>query len=176
MLFYQLDFVLFVVVLFVLYFFIKTREWQNLLLCVASFVFYGFYSIEYAFLLFITCFVNYHVAKFIFFTKYKKTLLVTGLSFNLLLLCYYKYISFLIDIERFDYAYDLLEEAEHHSDSIEFVYCRVACLFFWGQRKAALNLLAYALEENFDMHISLFDLFPNLEEEPSIVAMIANAK
>lgn len=83
-----------------------------------------------------------------------------------------QYVSFLIDIEEYEEAYQMLEEADKHCASIELLYCKVACLFYWGQRKEAANLLLFALEEDFEMHTSLFELFPDLENEPEILAVI----
>ena len=82
------------------------------------------------------------------------------------------YISFLIDIDAFDEAFEAIEIAQENTDASELLYCKVACLHFSGKHKAALEMLAFALSEDYDLHQSMFDLFPDLGEVAAIHAMI----
>jgi tetratricopeptide (TPR) repeat protein len=86
------------------------------------------------------------------------------------------YISFLIDTESFADAYDAIEVAQENVDSTELLYCKVACYHMNGKHKAALEMLHFALTEDYKMHESLFDLFPDLEEVSALKKMIAEFK
>lgn len=85
-----------------------------------------------------------------------------------------QYVSFLLEIGEFDSALEVLMEADEFINGTELLYCKVACLFLIGQRKEALNLLHLALEDNYNMHYSLFQLMPDLEYDPQILAAIAS--
>jgi tetratricopeptide (TPR) repeat protein len=82
------------------------------------------------------------------------------------------YISFLIDIDAFDEAFKAIEIAQENTDATELLYCKVACLQFSGKHKSALEMLAFALDEDYEMHQSMFDLFPELGEVAAIHSMI----
>lgn len=82
------------------------------------------------------------------------------------------YISFLIDIEAYEEAYEAIEIAQENLDANEILYCKVACLYLSGKHKAALEMLAFALVEDYDMHLSMFELFPELTEVSVIQLMI----
>jgi hypothetical protein len=86
------------------------------------------------------------------------------------------YISFLIDTESFADAYDAIEVAQENVDSTELLYCKVACYHMNGKHKAALEMLHFALTEDYKMHESLFELFPDLEEVLALKKMIAEFK
>lgn len=86
------------------------------------------------------------------------------------------YVSFLIETRSFETAFDSIEIAQDNCDADELLYCKVACLYFSGQHKAALEMLAFALTENAAMSQSLFDLFPALSEISAIQLMIEDFK
>lgn len=83
-----------------------------------------------------------------------------------------KYGFFLMEMERFEDAADLFDEAEIHSVDTAFLYCKSVCLFRMARRQEALFLLGDALGENFDMHDSLFDLMPGLMNDSDVQAII----
>ncbi|MFT5833490.1 MAG: tetratricopeptide (TPR) repeat protein [Cognaticolwellia sp.] len=82
------------------------------------------------------------------------------------------YVSFLIDIESFEEAYNAIEAAQENIDATELLYCKVACLHLNGKHKASLEMLAFALSEDYTMHESLFELFPELEKVSALRLMI----
>lgn len=84
-----------------------------------------------------------------------------------------KYGFFLMEMEQYETAADLFDEAEINAVDTAFLYCKSVCLFRMGQRKEALYLLGDALEENYEMHDSLFDLMPGLINDTEIQAIIA---
>ncbi len=84
-----------------------------------------------------------------------------------------QYASFLMEMDQKEKALQILDEAEEYAVGTELLYCRVACLFALGERKEALFLLGDALDEDFSMHDSLFQLLPKLEEDTDIQAIIA---
>ena len=82
------------------------------------------------------------------------------------------YVSFLIDIEAFEEAYEAIEIAQENTDATEMLYCKVACLYLSGKHKSAMEMLAFALIEDYKMHESLFELFPELAEVSVFQLMI----
>lgn len=101
MLFNSWEFVVFFIAVFTLYWLLnKKLKIQNLLLLVASYVFYGWWDWRFLFLLFLNSLVNYILGKYIFTAKdekKKKKLLYAALIFNLGLLGFFKYFNFFID-------------------------------------------------------------------------------
>lgn len=82
------------------------------------------------------------------------------------------FISFLIDIAAFEEAFEAIEIAQENTDATELLYCKVACLYLSGKHKSALEMLAFALIEDYKMHQSMFELFPELLEVSVIQLMI----
>jgi alginate O-acetyltransferase complex protein AlgI len=101
MIFNSIPYLLFLPVIFILYWFVfKKLSYQNLLLLVASYFFYGWW--DYRFLLLITgsTLVDYAIALTIYRNqnkKWRKVLLFCSIAFNLLLLGYFKYLNFFIE-------------------------------------------------------------------------------
>jgi tetratricopeptide (TPR) repeat protein len=86
------------------------------------------------------------------------------------------YVSFLIETESFETAFDSIEIAQDNCDASELLYCKVACLYFSGKHQAALEMLAFALTENAEMSESLFNLFPEMSEVAAIQLLIEEYK
>ncbi len=82
--------------------------------------------------------------------------------------------AFMIESGRCDQALQILEEGMLAAPSAEINYCRIACLFAAGRRSAALYWLSEALEEEYDMHTTLFELLPGLQHDQNVQSMIAN--
>jgi alginate O-acetyltransferase complex protein AlgI len=102
MLFNSLQFSLFLLIVFFLYWlvFYKTVNRQNLLLLLASLFFYGWADYRFLFLLIISILVNYYIGLAIFDTNKetnKKRLLWVGLVFNIGVLGYFKYYNFFFE-------------------------------------------------------------------------------
>lgn len=85
-----------------------------------------------------------------------------------------QYTGFLIESDRVEEALDVLQEAEDYSTGAELLYCRIACLFALGRRQEALYWLGEALEEDYDMHESLFEVLPSLRNDPDVIQVISS--
>ena len=102
MLFNSLDFALFLPVVFVLYWFVTNRslKWQNVLIVVASYVFYAWWDYRFLGLIIMSTFLDYGVARLLakqIHSKKRKLLLLISLLFNLGLLAFFKYFNFFVD-------------------------------------------------------------------------------
>ena len=82
--------------------------------------------------------------------------------------------TFLMENGRPGEAMEVLEAGMEAVPGTEIQYCRIACLFATGQRNAALYWLGEALQEDFGMHHSLFELMPDLQADAEVMAMIKN--
>jgi len=103
MLFNSLEFVLFLVVLVPLYFALKTRNLQHLILLIASLFFYGYWNIPYIALMVASAFSAAILAQQVEKAKSyrrKKWLLVSGVTINLIILGVFKYYDFFVGMIR----------------------------------------------------------------------------
>ncbi|WP_242155147.1 MBOAT family O-acyltransferase [Aestuariivivens sediminis] len=102
MLFNSLAFALFLPLVFLLYWFVfnNSLKWQNLLIVVASYVFYGWWDYRFLILIAFSTVVDYVVGKQMeAITKTTKRKLLLGISLvcNLGLLGFFKYYNFFVD-------------------------------------------------------------------------------
>jgi D-alanyl-lipoteichoic acid acyltransferase DltB (MBOAT superfamily) len=101
MLFNSLEFGVFLVVVFVLYWFVfnKTLKRQNLFLLTASYFFYGWWDWRFLILIFISSCTDYWVGNAIYRSdgRRKKWLLYVSLIINIGMLGFFKYYNFFID-------------------------------------------------------------------------------
>lgn len=102
MLFNSLAFFIFLPVVFILYWFVfnKSLRWQNMLIVVASYLFYGWWDWRFLGLILFSTVVDYLVALQMVKTnepKYRKYYLMLSLFVNLGLLGFFKYYHFFID-------------------------------------------------------------------------------
>ena len=102
MLFNSLDFFIFLPIVFLLYWFVtqKNLKAQNVLLLVASYVFYGWWDYRFLSLIAVSTVVDYYVGLNVnkATNKPAKTRwLWISILFNLGLLCFFKYFNFFID-------------------------------------------------------------------------------
>jgi len=102
MLFNSLSFLLFFVLVFFLYWFIfkNNRKYQNCLLLVSSYIFYGWWDWRFLSLIIISTLVDFYVGKTlgkIAKSKQRKLLLLLSLSVNIGLLGFFKYYNFFIE-------------------------------------------------------------------------------
>lgn len=102
MLFNSIDFALFLPLVFVLYWFAFGRSFyrQNVLLAIASYVFYGWWDWRFLFLLAFSTFLDYYSGKKIHFSsseKARKIWLVLSIAINLGFLGFFKYYNFFIE-------------------------------------------------------------------------------
>lgn len=102
MLFNSINFILFLPVVFLLYWFVfpKTKTSQNLLLVVASFIFYMFWDWRFSLLLLFSVIFNYYCAIFIESSE-KQKMRLFYLRFcvviNIAVLGFFKYYNFFVD-------------------------------------------------------------------------------
>ncbi len=80
--------------------------------------------------------------------------------------------AFLWETGRGEAALKVLDEAEDHAVDGELIFARIACLFYLGRRQEAAYWLVDALEEAYEAHAILFQLIPELQEDPLITSII----
>ena len=102
MLFNSLDFVVFLPLVFVLYWFVTKRSLrlQNILIVIASYVFYAWWDYRFLALIALSTIVDFFVAKQLNAVSAKRTrklLLLVSIIFNLGLLAFFKYFNFFIE-------------------------------------------------------------------------------
>lgn len=102
MLFNSYEFALFLPTVFVLYWFLAKNNIprQNIILLVASYVFYGWWDFRFLFLLMFSTFLDYYTGLKIFHAdsrQTKKIWLIISVSVNLGFLGFFKYYNFFID-------------------------------------------------------------------------------
>lgn len=102
MLFTKLEFAFFLPVVFVVnWLVLKERlKAQNVFLLIASYVFYGWWDPRLLLLLFTVSIINYGIGLGLnmpYISRFRKSLLITGIVFNLGLLGFFKYFNFFIE-------------------------------------------------------------------------------
>jgi len=98
--FISIQFILFVPIVFLLYWFAagSNVKLQNIVLLFASYVFYAWWDYKFLFLLFFVSFCNYLIGIRIGSNKRKKNIwLVLGLCINITTLVFFKYYNFFIE-------------------------------------------------------------------------------
>ena len=111
MLFNSIEFAIFIPIVFLLYWFVtnKNLKLQNILLLIASYVFYGWWDWRFLSLIIFSSFVDYYVGIGLAKTdnqKKRKFLLLTSIIVNLGFLGYFKYFNFFA--QSFSDAFTLL--------------------------------------------------------------------
>ena len=111
MLFNSIEFSLFLPTIFFLYWFVfnKNLKYQNSLILVSSYVFYGWWDYRFLSLIFLSTIIDYVIGLNIFnqsSKKKQKLLLWVSILFNLSVLGFFKYYNFFIDswVELFSTA------------------------------------------------------------------------
>jgi D-alanyl-lipoteichoic acid acyltransferase DltB (MBOAT superfamily) len=102
MFFNSVDFAVFLPIVFFLYWFItnKNIKFQNILIVVSSYVFYGWWDWRFLFLIIFSTFTDYLVGVFLSKTenrKKRKILLLASIIVNISLLGFFKYYNFFVD-------------------------------------------------------------------------------
>lgn len=101
MTFVQVEFISFLAVVFVTYWALPRRSWQNMLLVVASCVFYGWVHPWFLILLFTSATVDYVAARFIEDNPtQRRALLAISITTNLGMLGFFKYYNFFVENVR----------------------------------------------------------------------------
>lgn len=99
MLFNSIEFALFLVIVYVLYWMLKdSRRWQNNLLLLVSYIFYGWWDWRFVFLLMLSTIIDYSFGLLIYNTESRKKLyLWLSIFNNLAVLFFFKYFNFFAD-------------------------------------------------------------------------------
>ncbi|WP_299385062.1 MBOAT family protein [uncultured Lacinutrix sp.] len=102
MLFNSLDFAIFLPIVFMLYWFVanKNYKYQNIVLLIASYIFYGFWDWRFLLLIVFSTVLDYFLGLELFKEinqKKRKALLLTSVFVNLGFLGFFKYYNFFID-------------------------------------------------------------------------------
>ncbi|NRA94499.1 MAG: MBOAT family protein, partial [Psychroserpens sp.] len=102
MLFNSIDFAFFLPIVFLLYWFVvhKNLAWQNILLVIVSYVFYGWWDWRFLSLILFSTLVDYFIGLRMQKTERKsirKYLLWTSIAVNIGLLMFFKYYNFFVD-------------------------------------------------------------------------------
>lgn len=100
MLFNSIDFFVFFISFFFVYWFIPTQKGQNICLLISSYFFYGFWDWRFLYLILFSTTTDFFIAQFIFSSKteFKRKLgLYMSLGANLGVLFFFKYFNFFID-------------------------------------------------------------------------------
>lgn len=100
--FNSLEFGLFFAIFFVLYWFVTQRNlrWQNILIVVASYLFYGWWDWRFLFLIFTSSLVDFLIGRQLERSqddRKRKWLLYASLAVNLGILGFFKYFNFFLD-------------------------------------------------------------------------------
>lgn len=102
MLFNSIDFAFFLPIVFILYWtvFNRSLKVQNLLIVIASYVFYGWWSRRFLFLIFLSTLIDYLIGLGLLNQQNqikRKILVCISIFANLGILCFYKYYNFFIN-------------------------------------------------------------------------------
>ena len=100
MLFNSFEFICFFPIVFILYWLLKKSQYQNILLTVASYVFYGWWDWRFLFLIAFSSILDYTLALGIHrstILKSRKLLLTASIIANIGILGFFKYFNFFID-------------------------------------------------------------------------------
>ena len=102
MLFNSIEFAVFLLIVFILYWFVfqKSLKWQNLFIVITSYIFYGWWDWRFLFLIFFSTVQDYCIAYWIEkenSQKKRKLLLSISIITNLGFLGFFKYYNFFID-------------------------------------------------------------------------------
>jgi len=102
MLFHSIDFAIFLPIVFILYWFVfKRRRWQNLLIVMASYLFYGWWDWRFLLLIAVTSISSFSCGILIerhdTNKKIQRAISAFNIILNLLILCFFKYFNFFIE-------------------------------------------------------------------------------
>ena len=95
MVFSSISFLYYFLPIVLLFYFIVPSRFRNLVLLIFSLIFYFYGEPKYIWVLILSCLINY-IFGLIMQKHRKKIYLIMAITFNLLLLCYFKYINFFI--------------------------------------------------------------------------------
>ena len=166
MLFNSYEFIfIFLPIVFIVYFFVlknSERKYKMFWLVLASLFFYGFWNPKYLILILFSIVINYCLNKFMYkFPSLKKSILIIGILFNVLLLGYYKYTNFLVDNVNLVFGTNI---------AIEQIILPLAISFFTFEQIAFIidSYKGETKEYSFAKHILFVSYFPKLIAGPIV--------
>lgn len=138
----------------------KLYNLTGLVLSVGSLVFYGYWSIKYLGLLLVSIIVNYFIGNIL--KDYKnKALLTVGVLFNLLILGYYKYFNFFLEVANL---------ISPHSFNLSALILPLAISFYTFQQVAYLfdSYKGIVKNNKFIEYLFFVCFFPQLIAGPIV--------
>jgi D-alanyl-lipoteichoic acid acyltransferase DltB (MBOAT superfamily) len=165
--FVQIEFVWFMLLVFVLHYAARTKTWQNLLLVVASYVFYGWIHPWFCLLLLTSSVIDFFAAQGMQKAEQGKKKWWLALSFagNLGMLGYFKYMNWFVD----SVIYSLNTLGIEHSVAALNIYLPVGISFFTFQTMSyTIDIYRGQLEarKNFIDYMVFVSFFPQLVAGP----------
>ncbi len=102
MLFNSFDFIIYLPIVFLLYWFVfRNRRWQNLLVVIASYVFYGWWDWRFLFLIAFTSLCSFTSGLLLEFyegrRQWQKYVSASNIIINIAILCVFKYYNFFVE-------------------------------------------------------------------------------
>ncbi len=170
MLFNSIDFAVFLPIVFIFYWFVTNRNlrFQNLLIIVASYLFYGWWDWRFLSLLFFTTVVDYSIGLALSnqenSTK-RKFLLWTSIFINLGLLGFFKYYNFFLD--NFVTAFSIMG-VKLHANSINIILPIGISFYTFQSLSYSIDVYARKLEptKDFIAFCAFVSFFPQLVAGP----------
>jgi D-alanyl-lipoteichoic acid acyltransferase DltB (MBOAT superfamily) len=160
------DFAVFFLIVFGLYFFLS-RKWQNILLLISSYVFYGWWSWRFLSLLLLSTCIDYYIALQIDRASGRKRLwlLYISLFVNLGVLAYFKYCNFFIESVS-----DMLQKAGFNANLTTLSIVLPVGISFYTFQSLAYTIDVYRKKIPVVKSLSLYALyvayFPQLVAGP----------
>ncbi|WP_347174030.1 MBOAT family O-acyltransferase [Polaribacter uvawellassae] len=169
MLFNSFDFLFFLPTIFVLYWFVfKKIQNQNILLLIASYVFYGWWDWRFLILILVSTVVDYFIGLLLQKVencKRRKHLLWISLVFNLGLLGFFKYFNFFIDnwVEAWSSV-----GVEMHKSSLNIILPVGISFYTFQTLSYSIDIYRNKLKptKNFIAFASFVSFFPQLVAGP----------
>ena len=101
MLFNSMEFMFFLPIVFIFYWLIRKRSWQNTLIVIFSYIFYGWWNWRFLLLIAFTSICSYFsgllIEKFRGYKSIEKTICISNIVINLSILGVFKYLNFFVD-------------------------------------------------------------------------------
>jgi len=97
MLFSSISFIYYFLPVLLIFYFLLSNKYKNIILLIFSLIFYFFGEPKYIIVLLLSCFINYYLSKLIEKNKHKKLYLLLAVSYNVVQLLVFKYTDFFIE-------------------------------------------------------------------------------
>jgi len=164
--FNSVEFFIFLVIAFgLLWRFSKSLKVNNIILLVASYVFYGWWDYRFLFLMFFSSLVDYLVGLYLPRVKNKKALVGLSISVNLGLLMFFKYFNFFIAS-----AQDLLNSVGYESEFSALNIILPVGISFYTFQTLSYSLDVYKgklkPQKDFIAFLNYVSFFPQLVAGP----------